>query len=401
MATIHIQPGPELYIFSLDRILLYDSDEFWEWVKKDVAKEGPGEWGGSAQGEGFETHWDDGDDTSDVVEGSAVYQRARAARVLRYDDYGRRVNEVGEGIAVESDPNQPRAPEGDPEGRGGQWIDADGGAVAAEVDSLKVPPEYARRFGYNSGRYFVGRRDATLAHHGMAEDEYNALIDAVGRRGDDREAAKERLAQLHAETETAGTEYVAGLLADKPIAIRTPEAAAVKIIKDGRFKSQFETRKSMGALDPSFRAEAEYAMFGYDRKMDKTQRPIYGYIHGLVEQQHHNLTGYGEVEWILKRDARARATVSLVDSLQQMQEYSGHPTPLNRVGPMSWIGTENSVDIVRRTFDPASVWYVEAQVHGGVRTSDIDRVILHGTSGANAKLIKALDSAGISYEVQQ
>jgi len=81
VATLHVQPGPLLYIFKLNAILNVDSELFREFVREDFSSPDP-EWAGSAQGEGYETHWDDGDPEMFITRTDCYTLAARGAAVL-------------------------------------------------------------------------------------------------------------------------------------------------------------------------------------------------------------------------------------------------------------------------------------------------------------------------------
>ena len=60
------------------------------------------------------------------------------------------------------------------------------------------------------------------------------------------------------------------------VAHRTDIKSLEGILRDGHFKSQFETGTSGEAFAPKRRAELEYALMGYGRNIRAEDRPIYG-----------------------------------------------------------------------------------------------------------------------------
>lgn len=162
----------------------------------------------------------------------------------------------------------------------------------------------------------------------------------------------------------------------------------LKVIEDGRFKTQFETRDSNGHYEPSMRQRREYGMFETPMDTPKGERPIYGFlttqISGTTENtMPYNATmfnansdsigQYGDVRVVLNSDVRERTTWTAEDSLDGLN----FPQPL--------IGGNSD-----KAIDLAGFWqnvspshdgfireqYFEAQVHGGIKMSDVAQVVV-------------------------
>lgn len=74
--TIHIQTGPEVYIFETDEILPNNQETFQRVYKMKEVQ-------GTAQGQGIETIWWDGTDAPiDLSNAGALQQKARQVRQL-------------------------------------------------------------------------------------------------------------------------------------------------------------------------------------------------------------------------------------------------------------------------------------------------------------------------------
>ena len=177
-------------------------------------------------------------------------------------------------------------------------------------------------------------------------------------------------------------------LTGKKIKVRTTSAGLGKLLSDGRFKSQFETGKSKGLYAPTKRAEVEQAMFGLPSDVDPTVRPIYGYVQ--MDETPSSLDSYGDVEVVLKDHVRSRTTASVGDSL----DFGLLPTPID---DPSWESTNPRVHLKLGQTPPYGAWYVEAQVHNGVTTDDIEKVRL--PREPNARVAAALKRRGIPWEV--
>lgn len=189
---------------------------------------------------------------------------------------------------------------------------------------------------------------------------------------------------------------------DAPLSVTVPASKVGAILKDGRLKSQFETGKSGGKNDPEIRADWEAAMFGYPRGMNPEQRPIYGMVEtgGPKPSSTRGNEQYGTVTLVLKDEVKDRATFTNGDSLNMNPQHVPVRDPSSRVAQervsrRTQVGSDNDT-------------YYEAQIHGGVKTSDIARVIIDTRTykdfqwqnvQPSAALLKALDKAGIPYEI--
>lgn len=149
-----------------------------------------------------------------------------------------------------------------------------------------------------------------------------------------------------------------------PISVRAPGEAALQILEDGRFKSQFESGTSKGVFDTDIRESSEKKGLGIDRDSPVEERPIYGYVQvpGVPKQA----GNYGAVEFQLHANVKERTTITLGDSLHEFGMGRLAGAPALDPAKESW---DARVGQVRKGF--RGLEYIEAQVHGGLRTSDI------------------------------
>jgi hypothetical protein len=147
------------------------------------------------------------------------------------------------------------------------------------------------------------------------------------------------------------------------IAISFPKDLLEKLIADGRFKTQFETKTSRGALHPEGRIQGDVAQFGYHPDTAPEMRPVYGYLTsgGSIDKRTlGTIKQYGELQFILKRDTHSRSTYTTHDSLG-----SGlTPSPMG-------IPSKDASGKVGETM------YSEAQIHGGLSLGDVDYVVVN------------------------
>ena len=187
--------------------------------------------------------------------------------------------------------------------------------------------------------------------------------------------------------------------------IRVKKGVLNRILKDGRFKSQHETRTSGGAMKPSYRRKVESDMFSYPEGLQPEKRPIYGYATqnkfgfsldnaGNINR-HPAVDMYGKIRVKLKDSTRKRTTVTFGDSLGA---DSYIPTPLENPTHASQ-PMYSAYSIGKALSDHPGVGYVELQVHDGVSLGDISRVYFPDGMEPSEETIKLLKEKGIRWTV--
>jgi SPP1 gp7 family putative phage head morphogenesis protein len=172
--------------------------------------------------------------------------------------------------------------------------------------------------------------------------------------------------------------------------IRTGEDAAISILRDGRYKTEFEV-DAAGRFVKAARSAAEDVGLGVPSSINATLRPIYGYY----DTPQHGARAYGNVEFVLKPSVVPRTTVTLGDSLYPMQGDLMAGVPANAPTKHA-LGNLYSANSLLRN-DMAET-YIEAQMHGGLAIDDVAEVILHPNSfNANdlSRVEKAYKARGI------
>lgn len=194
------------------------------------------------------------------------------------------------------------------------------------------------------------------------------------------------------------------------------------VLNAGRFKTQFETKRSKGYYDPSIRATTEEALFGLDKDSDPVQRPIYGYVgkrDGSTEIDGDDLVAYGDVIVSFKNEVRDRTTITDGDSMDRNGQgrLATHvPTPIKSLditamGPSALIAMhagareyvgQGEYEIFRPT-KPSDVvggsGYMEAQIHRGVKSTDISHVTFRTQAPPPDSLLKKLEKLGITFQI--
>ncbi len=195
--------------------------------------------------------------------------------------------------------------------------------------------------------------------------------------------------------------------------IRLSDTALNFVIKDGRFKSQFETASSGGAFNPHTRAEVEYSKFNVPIDTPHEYRPIYGYRAGSPTERS-AATQYGRIVVELKSDVDKRTTITMGDSFQG--GTTGSPlrdiqpgTVVNAIDAKVKAGDTTTADTIAQTAKNLRGLYAEVQVHGGVKLADIEKIYIphpesmglfdDAPNPVDPDIIKAIRAAGVKVEV--
>lgn len=226
------------------------------------------------------------------------------------------------------------------------------------------------------------------------------LKDANGRTiYEDVVTSKEVAERLHGEAWQAFGEaaYPEVIVSNK--ALRS-------ILADGEIKTYTtENRPARaGASDAEYknsRAIYESVAFGYDNTTDISNRPVSGLLTAFNPHQD-ILSGYGNTQIILKPSVLARTTATYDDSLNGFYQPQTVSSFLSR--PQNQYATKNVAAEVSvngnsyYTKRPSGVYNTpEIQIHGGVKLSDIDKIVFRDT--APAQITNKLTNLGIPYEV--
>tara|TARA_Y100001963_G_scaffold65896_1_gene91740 strand:- start:4544 stop:6328 length:1785 start_codon:yes stop_codon:yes gene_type:complete len=190
--------------------------------------------------------------------------------------------------------------------------------------------------------------------------------------------------------------------------VRVKKGTLTKILKDGRFKSQFETESSGGTYSPRIRADYETKAFKYNENLNPKDRPIYGYASPTKEGVYKNprdpkstfdpVSMYGRIRIRLKDRARNRATITFDDSLGSIDYLL--PSPMNNASQKSLFLTKDISGMMDslETQDVDNSRYVEMQVHGGVTTDDISKVFFPADFDVTPELKEQLKKKGIKWQ---
>ena len=202
---------------------------------------------------------------------------------------------------------------------------------------------------------------------------------------------------------------VSQLTQNSPVSIMTEESVIENILEDGEVKSIFEVGEwAKGEQYLEHRTAYEKIAFGYDNDTPVEMRPISGIIYPA---QHNNDlidtfgTNYGSVQIVLKDEAKERTTFTVGDSLDKWQR----PTPIGGKVPRTFDlatkaqGAAQGFKNDKNMLEDKGWWnfnYVEAQVHGGVKLKDIEKIVFHYPENVDMEFMEfRLGELGIPFEV--
>lgn len=216
---------------------------------------------------------------------------------------------------------------------------------------------------------------------GLTFEESSIWTAALRDKRYGKEASERYIERTDPEKAKTVVDSVEFVRTEGRVAIATPLDAAGKILKSGRWKTQFESGASRGAYAPSYRAQHETASLDLHPGIDPRYRPVYGHVR--MEEgdlsSYFGAESYGDIVWEMKPEIKERTTMTLGDSL-------GDPTRhLPMTGEVSeedilGLGGRSSLyedstrpvrdRMIRATDDP----YIEVQIMGGVTLDDVETV---------------------------
>jgi len=194
-----------------------------------------------------------------------------------------------------------------------------------------------------------------------------------------------------------------------------------KIFNDGKFKTQFETGTSEGALSPSSRMNAEYSYFEFPKERGKgldDKRPVYGYFSthesGVINQEGkipppNHVSQYGDVSFKIKKSsAMKKATITFSDSLGRAGDQSATPYAMPHFTSFlsSMPSGEDPIAFLDKAIRNKTCGnrysYVETQYHGGLTLDDVESLNItpgsfRGESGDKMKKLSSAVNSIMSY----
>ncbi len=259
------------------------------------------------------------------------------------------------------------------------------GGSAARIPNALMTPAYARLAKKRQSEIPAIAEQALMKLQEMGHDEFSTPQEVV---------------------DAALTTY-RRLINDGELSVRVPYSTFLKILQTGRFKSQHETRRAEGLYDPEFRESVEEENLGVPADIPKTERPIFGYIETGYPGLDSGAEYYGVIRCVLKDELKDRSTTTFGDSLNArgicVASPMRNPSIISVASGMWNSRADSYVSLAANRPEDfeEDVEYIEAQIHGGVKVSDIEKVVvLRDDLNADElqNLREVLSRAGISAD---
>lgn len=228
------------------------------------------------------------------------------------------------------------------------------------------------RFKSNSGGFELPRDSAVIAYEAMKE---RLRIEVNKTKG-------------FAQYKDSFEEYVPDIISlqnNSKVCVAMDASSFINLLNSDEFKlkTQFETATSNGFYDPLIRKAGEMAGQSIPIDTPNSKRPIYGYLAPSDfpdDITNSGVSQYGEVRIVLKDSVKDRTTMTIGDSLNTgaiPMSMTHKPTGFD-----VWKATDSRNQIHHNILDgiaPEDIVnddYFEAQIHDGVKASDIESIQL-------------------------
>jgi hypothetical protein len=283
---------------------------------------------------------------------------------------------------------------------GNQWTGGIGSEKVAEIQ---------KRLAKAAGKLTKKAFENEAERQRIGNDIGNDI--AAWRLHQLNEAGYKTLEAYQKASAQAIKDYVAK--GDIVVSVLTPEKNLAAILNSGEIQNGYVSGKSergyadnMGTRN-DVRMQMENEAFGLTMKSPLSERPVYGFVDqkGLRDDP----AGYGNAKIVLNPDIKERSTVTLGDSLDTFTSdwtakfgdttaplLASDPNPKDIFYPVQIDSIPEHLTTEETPFSPnLSPSYMEAQIHGGLTTSDIARVDFYAQPSPEVEA--ALKAKNIPY----
>ena len=252
------------------------------------------------------------------------------------------------------------------------------------AEEIKADEEERQKKLYGPTRLSKPEPDYQLEF--SPEEQYEILEKALARRKIAVEKADQRFEGTPEDKREKLVENFERIQKEGTVMIAVPAEDVTKILTDAKFKTQFETADSQGALAEEKRALEETKNFDLHPNVDASLRPVYGYV-AMGDLTGYQVSNYGGVRFELEDSVKERTTFTDGDSLGSNiipVPMSGPITQTEAVGALSdwkdsgifdgFVSDYNEKDV--SGFVDSQDAYVEAQIRGGVDLRSVKKIHL-------------------------
>lgn len=219
------------------------------------------------------------------------------------------------------------------------------------------------------------------------------------------------------EYQQSSARAIKDFVATGNVSIRVSNTDLNRVLRSGRYKSGAEVGQVMGG---NVRLETENRIFGLNSDTPAKDRPVYGLIDHPNTTEDEGPDVFGGAKIVLKDDVKDRTTITIDDSNHQFGGSSAPrewtTKPLSATNPEAdaiqpprtlrdGTTTQTIQDVLQQVvtdnrsggFSSDKIPYVEAQIFGGVKVSDIARVEFRSTEPPSEVTLRLLNERGIPY----
>jgi len=276
--------------------------------------------------------------------------------------------------------------------RGNQWKDGTGSEKVAEIQSR------------------LAKAADKLTKKTFADNPDSGSVMTL------RDAGYRNFEEYQKASAQAIKDYVAK--GDIVVSVVTPERNLIAILNSGEIQngyvsgtSQREYASKMGT-SKDLRMKMENEVFGLTSKSPLSERPVYGFVDQKGLRDDKEVMQYGDAKMVLNPDVKERSTVTIGDSLDTSRagweaKFAVTTAPLLASDPNPkdiYYPAVSEMAIPKLLSSPDKLsgqslgGYVEAQIHGGIKTSDIARVDFYDKPSPEVEA--ALRDNGIPYRIK-
>lgn len=208
-----------------------------------------------------------------------------------------------------------------------------------------------------------------------------------------------------------GSEALKKFMRQADVCVNLSETALGKIVTDGGLKNRFAggnvlsvgTGEDKADYD-AHRKQAEARLFGIPTMASGEDRPVYGYMeHPDRQLSMGDALGsnYGQVQLVLKPEVKGRSTYTMGDSLDDNNVEHPRVGAANDPAKHSGVTVKPDMTITATEYGEVArpIRYVEAQVFGGVKLSDIQEVRVPYNVKLHPKVSEVLLKASIGVSL--
>ncbi len=281
--------------------------------------------------------------------------------------------------------------------------------IAAQLNNTNVQMILANKYEAEGMPLSEATRLA-IADTGRAQMYFGALSEQKFNESLLKDLSPEERA-VYQKNYDAGKKRLNTLVQEGQVTVAVRTGNFEQVLKDGEFKNQFETKTSGGTLSENYRRDWESASLDVPMNTKGADRPIYGYMtdnasngsdlswNGISSINSVQVNQYGDLRVVMKSDVRSRTTYMVGDSLSRQGFAYSVDSPMT-----DDILTTNGFSTLGASVGfsgNVSASYVETQIHGGLKVTDIAKVYAPASKVEQVKTLIKNNGLDIPVEAKE